>query len=67
MYEITSHLFIDAAPGATCRNWKEKSKSSSNVTSAKRCGNAFLHKNEVWKCHPHVFPVPPTRPLHPWL
>jgi len=29
-----------ATPGATRRNWKEKSKSSSRVTSAKRCGNS---------------------------
>ena len=33
---VTCHLFISAAPGATRRNWNEKSKSSSNVTSAKR-------------------------------
>jgi len=59
IHEITCHLFIYAAPGATCKNWNEKSTSSSNVSSAKgvgtcshtkkRCGNAF-----------------PT-PLHPWV
>jgi len=32
MLAITCHLFIYAAPGATRRNWNEKSKSSSNVT-----------------------------------
>jgi len=32
--EITCHLFIYAAPGATRRNLNEKSKSSSTVTSA---------------------------------
>jgi len=43
--EITCHLFIYAAPGATPRNRNEKSKSSTNVTTywvtnAKRYGNA---------------------------
>ena len=32
-----------AAPGATRRIWNEKCKSSSNVASAKWCGNAFPH------------------------
>jgi len=40
IHEMTCHIFIYAAPGATRSNWNEKSKSSSNVTSAKRCGNA---------------------------
>jgi len=62
----TCHLFIYAAPGAPRRNWNEKSKSSRNVTRAKRCGNAvstrsnptaplsvFLQILKVWKkCDP---------------
>jgi len=39
IHEITCHLFIYVAPGAARRNLNEKSKSSINVTSAKRCGN----------------------------
>jgi len=42
MHDITCHLFVYAAPGATRRNWNEKSNSSSNVTSAKRRGNTIL-------------------------
>jgi len=38
--KITCNLFIDSAPGAARRNRNEKSKSSNNITSAKRCGNA---------------------------
>ena len=41
IHEIACHLFIYAAPGATRKNWNETSKSSSNLSSAKRCGNAF--------------------------
>jgi len=51
VHEITCHLFIYAALGATCRNWNEKSKFSRNVTNAKCVGRPF----------PHV----PT-PLQPW-
>jgi len=40
IHEVICYLFIYAALGATRRNWIEKSKSSSNVTSAKRCGHA---------------------------
>jgi len=36
IHEITCHLFIFTAPGAARRNWNEKCKSSSNITSAKR-------------------------------
>ena len=39
---ITCHLFIYVAPCATRGNLNEKSKSSSNVTSAKRRGNAVF-------------------------
>jgi len=39
MHEITCHLFVYSAPGATRANCYEKSKSSSNATIAKRCGN----------------------------
>jgi len=38
---MTCRLFIYAVPGAARRNWNEKSKSSSNVSSVKRCGNAL--------------------------
>jgi len=41
IHAITCHLFIYATPGATRRTWNEKYKSSSNVASAERCGNAF--------------------------
>jgi len=40
-HEITCHLFIYAAPGATRRNWNEKSKSSSNVACEKGMGTPF--------------------------
>jgi len=36
------------APGATRRNWKEKSKSSGNITSAKTCGNAVPTTLHPW-------------------
>jgi len=35
IHEMSCDLFVYAAPGATRRNWNEKSKSSSNVTNAK--------------------------------
>jgi len=38
IHAITCHLFIYAAPGATRRNWNEKSKLSINVTGAKGVG-----------------------------
>jgi len=44
---IACHLFIYSAPSA-----------SSNVASAKRCGNAFPHEKKVWERRSH-----PTTPL----
>jgi len=41
------YLFIYAAPGATLRNWNEKSKSSSDVTSAKGGETRFHTKKGV--------------------
>jgi len=44
IHEITCHLLIYAAPGATRRNWKEKSKFSSSISSANVVGTPFpLH------------------------
>jgi len=48
MHEITFHLLISAAPGATHRNWNEKSKSSSNVTSAKKVWERVLTCTPYW-------------------
>jgi len=48
IHEITCHLLIYAAPGATPRNWREKSRSSNNVTSAKSCGNAVPTPLHPW-------------------
>jgi len=45
IHEVTCRLFIYAAPGATRRNWNEKSKSSSNVTSVESCGNAVATRS----------------------
>jgi len=56
MRKITGHLFIYSVPGATRRNWNEKSKSSNNVTKAKRCGNALPHQKEGWERCSHAFP-----------
>jgi len=41
IHEITCHLFIYAAPGATRWNWKEKSKSSITLLVQKSVGTAF--------------------------
>jgi len=45
---ITCHLLIYASPGSTRRNSNEKSKSSNNVASAKRCGNAVPTLLHPW-------------------
>jgi len=52
LYTRSCHLFTYTDPGAARRNWSKKYKSSSNVTSAKRCRNAFSRV---------------STPLHPWL
>jgi len=56
--EITCHLLTYAAPDATRRTWKEKSKTSSNVTRAKRYVPTL---KKFWERHSHAFP--PTTPL----
>ena len=45
IHERTCHLFIYAAPGATRRNWNEKSKSSSSDVSVLNGAHG-----KVWIC-----------------
>jgi len=59
IHDMTCHFFIYVAPGATRRNWNEKSESSSNFTSV---FNSFPHQKRWRNTVPTRFY--PATPLH---